>query len=91
MQRLDFHDNYWRKGDCCFDYHPVLGVFIRRRPAVEAKPGIGVNELTYTVDELGNPDCIASKVDSNRVMLAKPQELALDRTSRPGFNLRFIE
>jgi len=82
VQRLDPRNEFRRQRNGGFECHPACGMSIRERPAVEAEPGIHVDQHPLPVDEIRDPRRAFAKVDGDRAVFAEPQELALDRRRR---------
>ena len=89
MQALNFRCQLSGQWHGTFADHPAPRKPPERRAAVEAEPGHGVDKLSITVDEIGDPEGVLAQVDRHFAPLAPTQELPLNSSceSVPGLEV----
>lgn len=87
MQSIDSRDEFCGQGNCRFECGPARGVCVRRRPAIEAKPRMDIDQHALPVDEVRDPRRAFPNVDRDLAVRAESQQLALDQPG--GYSLHW--
>ena len=73
VQILDLRRKVGRQRHCRFEERSPVGATRRWRSTVEAEPDRGLDQLTDTIDEIGNPKLAIAQVDGHFASFASTQ------------------